>query len=219
MPDKLARRLRLETDSTIFFVSAGLMVVFLLLLLLFPDWIGATFANGKNWVVTNLGWYFILGVTTWLAFLIYLAISKFGNVRLGGDGDRPAYSNVSWFAMLFAGGIGTVLMFWGVAEPISHFAQPPRGETPFSPGAAKDAISISIYHFGLHTWALFTLPGLALGYFVYRRKLPLRISSMFYPFLKDRIYGPIGKTIDIFAILGTLFGLAVSIGLGTNQVN
>ncbi|QYJ03029.1 BCCT family transporter [Nocardioides panacisoli] len=216
---ELARGLGLRTDPIIFFVAAGLMVVFLITLLIWPTQIGDAFADGRTWVVTNLGWFFILGVSSWLAFLIWVAISKYGSIRLGGDQERPAYSNISWFTMLFAGGIGTVLMFWGVAEPIFHFETPPRGEAPFSSGAANDAMSIAIYHLGLHTWAIFTLPGLAFGYFIYRYDLPFRVSSVFYPFLGEKIHGPIGRTIDIFAVLGTLFGVAVSIGLGTNQIN
>jgi len=196
------------------------MVVFLLVLLIFPDPIGAAFGAGREWIVTNLGWFFILGVTSWVVFLVWVALSRYGHLRLGKDGDRPAYSNLSWFAMLFAGGIGTVLMFWGVAEPISHFTNPPfAGVAPFSPEAAQDAMAISLYHLSLHTWAIFTLPGLAFGYFIYRHDLPMRVSSVFYPVLKDRIYGPIGRTIDVFAVLGTLFGLAVSLGLGTSQIN
>ncbi|MDO8144401.1 MULTISPECIES: BCCT family transporter [unclassified Isoptericola] len=217
--DRLARRLGLETNPTIFFTSAGLMVLFLLLLLVFPTQIGDAFGAGREWIVTNLGWFFIIGVTFWLVFLAYVALSKYGHLRLGDNESRPEYSNLSWFAMLFAGGIGTVLMFWGVAEPISHFSTPPFDDVaPYSAEAASDAMSISLYHLSLHTWAIFTLPGLAFGYFVYRYKLPLRVSSVFYPFLKERIHGPIGKTIDIFAVLGTLFGLAVSLGLGTSQV-
>jgi choline/glycine/proline betaine transport protein len=196
------------------------MVLFLLVLLIFPAPIGAAFGAGREWIVTNLGWFFILGVTSWLIFLIWLALSKYGHLRLGKEGDRPAYSNLSWFAMLFAGGIGTVLMFWGVAEPISHFTTPPfAGVQPYTAEAATNAMTISLYHLSLHTWAIFTLPGLAFGYFIYRYDLPMRVSSVFYPFLKDRIHGPIGRTIDIFAVLGTLFGLAVSLGLGTSQIN
>ncbi|MEG3615552.1 BCCT family transporter [Isoptericola haloaureus] len=217
--DTLARRLGLQTNPTIFFTSAGLMILFLLLLLIFPTQIGDAFGVTREWIVTNLGWFFILGVSFWLVFLAYVALSKYGNLRLGDNDSRPEYSNLSWFAMLFAGGIGTVLMFWGVAEPISHFSSPPFDDVAaYSAEAASDAMSISLYHLSLHTWAIFTLPGLAFGYFVYRYKLPLRVSSVFYPFLKERIHGPIGKTIDIFAVLGTLFGLAVSLGLGTSQV-
>jgi choline/glycine/proline betaine transport protein len=218
--DQLARRLGLRTDPVIFFASAGLMVVVLALLLLFPGPIGEVFGAGREWIVTRLGWFFILGVTTWLIFLVWLAASRHGRLRLGPDDARPEYGNLSWFAMLFAGGIGTVLMFWGVAEPISHFANPPRADVaPYSVEASQDAMAFSLYHLGLHTWAIFTLPGLAFGYFVYRRGLPLRVSSVFHPFLKERIHGPIGRTIDVFAVLGTLFGLAVSLGLGTSQIN
>lgn len=218
--ERLARRLGLRTDPHIFFWSAGLMVVFLILLLAFQQPIGAVFTAGREWITTNLGWFFILGVTSWLIFLIWVATSKYGNLRLGKDTDRPTYTNLSWFAMLFAGGIGTILMFWGVAEPISHFTTPPfDGIEPYSVEAAQDAMGISLYHLGLHTWAIFTLPGLAFGYFIYRYDLPMRVSSVFYPFLKERIHGPIGKAIDVFAVLGTLFGLAVSLGLGTSQIN
>ncbi len=218
--DRLAHRLGMRTNPHIFFWSAGLMVVFLALLLVFPEPIGTAFGAGREWIVTHLGWFFILGVTSWLIFLIWLAVSRHGTLRLGADDDRPAYSNLSWFAMLFAGGIGTVLMFWGVAEPISHFANPPFADVaPYSVEASQDAMTISLYHLSLHTWAIFTLPGLAFGYFIHRYQLPMRVSSVFYPFLKERIHGPIGRTIDVFAVLGTLFGLAVSLGLGTSQIN
>lgn len=220
MLNNLARTLGLRTDATIFFTSASIMVLFLVALLIAPGPIGEAFGAGREWVVTNLGWFFILGVTSWVAFLLWAGISRFGAIRLGGNDAKPAYSNVSWFTMLFAGGIGTVLMFWGVAEPISHFSNPPRpGVEPFSVDAADDAMSFSIYHLGLHTWAIFAMPGLAFAYFIYRYDLPMRFSSVFYPLLGERIYGPIGKTLDIFAILGTLFGVAVSIGLGTQQIN
>ena len=218
--DELARRLGLRTNPHIFFWSAGLMVVILFLLLVFPGPIGEVFGQGRNWIVSRLGWFFILGVTSWVLFLAWVAFSRYGTLRLGKDDDRPEYGNLSWFAMLFAGGIGTVLMFWGVAEPISHFSNPPfAGTEPYSIEAARSAMSIALYHLSIHTWAIFTLPGLAFGYFVYRHDLPLRFSSAFYPLLKERIYGPIGKTIDVFAVLGTLFGLAVSLGLGTSQIS
>ena len=130
-----------------------------MLFLIFQDWVGDAFGSGREWIVTNLGWFFILGVTVWLVFLIWVAISRYGRLRLGDDDDKPAYSNLSWFAMLFAGGIGTVLMFWGVAEPISHFSNPPfEGVQPYSAEAAEDAMSISLYHLSLHTWAISVKP-------------------------------------------------------------
>jgi choline/glycine/proline betaine transport protein len=218
--DTLARRLGLHTDATIFFWSAGLMLVFLAALIIAPEAIGDFFADARSWVVTNLGWFFIVGVNIWLIFLIWVALSRFGDIRLGEPDSKPDYSNLSWFTMLFAGGIGTVLMFWGVAEPILHFSSPPYDATgPHSAQAAREAMGFSLYHLGLHTWTIFTLPGLAFAYFIYRHNLPIRVSSVFYPFLKEGIHGPIGKAIDIAAILGTLFGVAVSIGLGTSQIN
>lgn len=218
--EELARKLGLRTNPTIFFVSAGIMVVFLIALLVAPGPIGDAFGAGRAWIVTNLGWFFIFGVTSWVAFLLWIALSRYGTIRLGGNDAKPDYGNISWFTMLFAGGIGTVLMFWGVAEPMSHFANPPRPDVePYTVAAADDAMSFAIYHLGLHTWAIFTLPGLAFAYFIYRYDLPMRFSSVFYSLIGDRIYGPEGKALDIFAILGTLFGVAVSIGLGTQQIN
>lgn len=217
--DKLAQRLGLRVDPTIFFVSAGLSLVFVVLLVALPDQIGGAFSAGRAWIVTNLGWFFILAVNVWLGFLIYAAMSRHGHIRLGPRNSRPEYSNLSWFTMLFAGGIGTVLMFWGVAEPISHYKEPPLpGVEPFTLQAAQDAISISLYHLALHTWTIFALPGLAFAYFINRYDLPVRVSSVFYPLLREGIHGPIGKTIDIVSILGTLFGVAVSLGLGSSQV-
>ncbi|MDG5499609.1 BCCT family transporter [Marinobacter sp. BGYM27] len=218
--EKLAQRLGLRTDPTIFFVSAGIMVIFLAALLLAPEAIGEAFGAGRAWIVTNLGWFFIFGVTSWVVFLLWVAFSRYGAIRLGGNDAKPDYGNASWFTMLFAGGIGTVLMFWGVAEPISHFSTPPRPDVAaFTVEAADDAMGFAIYHLGLHTWAIFTLPGLAFAYFIYRYNLPMRFSSVFYSLIGDRIYGPVGKTLDIFAVLGTLFGVAVSVGLGTQQIN
>lgn len=217
--EAVVQRLGLRTDPVIFLVSAGLMLVFVLALIVAPGPIGTAFADGRAWIVTNLGWFFILGVNVWLGFLIWAASSRHGHIRLGRRDSLPEYSNLSWFTMLFAGGVGTVLMFWGVAEPISHFSRPPLpGVVPFSQEAARDAMAISIYHLGLHTWTIFTLPGLAFAYFIHRYDLPVRVSSVFYPLLRERIHGPIGKAIDITAVLGTLFGVAVSLGLGSSQI-
>ncbi|MFC4372668.1 BCCT family transporter [Nocardia halotolerans] len=210
----------LRTDPYIFFISAGLVALFVFTAIVFTKPLNDGSKAAKDWIVTNLSWFFIFSVTGMLLFLIWIALSKYGNVRLGAQDSKPEYSNLSWFGMLFAAGIGTVLMFWGVAEPISHFGNPPReGVEPESVAAADDAMAFSLYHLGLHTWAIFCLPALAFAYFIYRRGLPMRMSSAFHPLLGDRIYGPIGKAIDILAVLGTLFGVATSIGLGTLQIN
>ncbi|GAA1459366.1 BCCT family transporter [Nocardiopsis exhalans] len=220
MLEKLARKLGLETNPAIFFISATFTVVFVVSAIAFTDSVDAVFGAVSNWILSYLGWLYILGVTSFLIFLIWIAASRFGKIRLGSPDSKPEYSNLTWFCMLFAAGIGSILMFWGVAEPVSHFANPPQQNVePESVQAAEQAMGFTLYHFGLHTWTIFCLPALAFAYFVYRRGLPFRVSSIFYPFLGERIHGPIGRSIDILAVLGTLFGVAVTIGLGTMQIN
>ncbi|AGF72078.1 BCCT family transporter [Corynebacterium halotolerans] len=220
MLERLARSLRLKTDPPVYFAAVGIVVVFVAVTILFGDWVSDVFGTASDWVLSNLGWFYVLGVTVFLIFLVFVALSRYGHVRLGADDERPEYSTLAWFAMLFAAGIGTILMFWGVAEPISHFANPPIGDTvPGSVEAAEQAIAITHYHFGLHTWTIFTLPALCFAYFIYKRKMPPRVSSIFSPLLGAKVYGPIGKTIDVAALIGTVFGVATSVGLGTLQIN
>ncbi|MFI7482743.1 BCCT family transporter [Kocuria sp. M1R5S2] len=220
MLNRLHDALRLRTSPAIFFGSALIIVGFVVMTLVFTDFMDAFFSEGSTWVIDQLGWFYIMGVTVFLVFLLYLMVSRFGQVRLGSDDERPRHTNLSWFSMLFAAGIGTILMFWAVAEPVNHFANPPRqGVEPASMESATEAMGFTLYHFGLHTWTIFTLPALAFGYFMYKRNLPPRVSSMFQPLLGERIHGPAGRAIDILAIVGTLFGVAVSIGLGTMQIN
>ena len=220
MFDRLARSLRLRTDPPVYFLTVGIVLAFVVVTIFFGDWVSDVFGSASDWILSNLGWFYVLGVTVFLIFLIFVAFGRSGHVRLGGDDDRPEYSTMAWFAMLFAAGIGTILMFWGVAEPISHFANPPMGDTdPGSTEAARQAIALTHYHFGLHTWTIFALPALCFAYFIYKRKMPPRVSSIFSPLLGARVYGPIGKTIDIVALIGTIFGVATSVGLGTLQIN
>ena len=222
MLDKLHDALRLRTNPAIFFSSAAVIIIFVLGTIFFTDQIDAGVSVASDWLLTNLGWFYILGVTVFVVFLIYIAASRYGRAKLGPDDEPPEHSNGAWFAMLFAAGIGSILMFWGVAEPVSHFGDPPRaslGVEPGTPAAAVDAMNFTYYHFTLHTWAIFTLPALCFAYFIHKRNLPPRVSSIFQPILGEKIHGPIGKTIDVVAIIGTVFGIAVSIGLGTLQIN
>ncbi|MDR9426118.1 MAG: BCCT family transporter, partial [Marinobacter sp.] len=220
MLEQLQRRLGLQTIPGIFFTSAGVAALFVVLAVPFDKQVADSFGMLTGWVARNLGWFYILSVSSLLIFLLGLAVSRYGTIRLGADDSRPDYSNLTWFTMLFAAGIGTILMFWGVAEPVSHFASPPfDGVEPRTEQAATDAMTISLYHFGLHTWTIFAMPGLAIGYFAYRHNLPMRISSLFYPILGERAFGPWGWAIDVIAVLGTLFGVATSLGLGTLQLN
>lgn len=221
MLQRLSDRLGLEANPVVFFVSAALGIVFVAITIAFTGSVGKVFTDLSQRVLETTGWFYILGVTTFLIFLLWIALSPFGRIRLGADDERPSYSDPVWFGMLFAAGIGTILMFWGVAEPMLHFADPP----PFgdveagTPEAAKQALDFTLYHFGLHTWSIFGLPALGFAFFAYRRGLPMRVSSVLHPLLGDRIYGPIGNAIDILAVLGTLFGVATSLGLGTLQIN
>lgn len=220
MLTKLADALKLRTNPTIFFLSAALVLAFVVVTVAATSTMDRVFSVASAWVISNLGWLYILGVTSFLAFLIFLLAGRFGRVRLGRDDESPQYSDAAWFSMLFAAGIGTILMFWAVAEPVNHYANPPfPGVEPQSEQAAGDAMAITLYHFGLHTWTIFTLPGLAFAYFMYQRNLPPRVSSLFQPLLGDGIHGRAGRAIDILAIVGTIFGVGVSIGLGTMQIN
>ncbi|MDX1580563.1 MAG: BCCT family transporter, partial [Alphaproteobacteria bacterium] len=153
-----------------------------------------------------------------LGVLLYLALSPFGNVKLGDPDEEPKYGYFAWFAMLFSAGTGTGLLFWSIAEPITHYVNPPTGAGE-TVAAAENALKLAYFHWGIHGWAIFALTGLSIAYFAFRRKLPLAVRSAFYPLIGDRIYGPIGHLIDILAVLGTMFGVATSLGLGVMQLN
>lgn len=223
MLTRLHDALRLRTSPVIFFGSAAIIIVFVVGTIAFTEPMGRATNAASQWLMTNLGWFYILGVTVFLGFLIVIAAGRFGRVKLGPADEPPEHSGGAWFAMLFAAGIGSILMFWGVAEPVSHFGDPPRatelGIEASSLAAARDAMNFTYYHFTLHTWTIFTLPALCFAYFIHKRNLPPRVSSIFQPLLGEGIHGPIGKAIDIVAIIGTVFGIAVSVGLGTLQIN
>jgi len=157
-------------------------------------------------------------VAVFLIFVIGLALSRYGQVKLGPDDAEPDYSYMTWFAMLFSAGMGIGLMFFGVAEPVIHFLEPPVGEGG-TIEAARQSMTTTFFHWGIHAWAIYIVTGLALAYFSFRHGLPLTIRSALYPLLGERIHGPIGHTVDIFAVLGTMFGVATSLGLGVMQVN
>ena len=223
MLQKVHDLFRLRTNPLLFFTSSGIMLLFVVATLFIPEAMGAFWADVAAFVFDYFGWFFVFGVSVFLIFLIYIGLSRFGRLKLGADDEKPQHSDIAWFGMLFAAVIGTILMFWAVAEPANHFAEPPRAEDlgiePRSQEAAQEAIGFTLYHFGLHTWTIFALPGLAFAYFIYKRNLPPRVSSLFQPILGDKIHGGIGKAIDIFSIVGTIFGIGMSIGLGTLQIH
>ncbi|MDX6752110.1 choline BCCT transporter BetT [Geminicoccaceae bacterium 1502E] len=209
---------RTTLNPPVFFGSALLILAFVLFAMVAPERAEAIFKAMQSWITDGFGWFYVLAVAIFLLFVIGLAISSVGDIKLGPDHSEPEFSNTSWFAMLFSAGMGIGLMFFGVAEPLLHFADPPTG-----PGltveAAREAMKISFFHWGVHAWAIYAVVGLSLAYFGFRHGLPLTIRSSLYPLIGDRIYGPIGHTVDIFAVLGTMFGVATSLGLGVLQVN
>lgn len=220
MLNKLHNRLGLRTNPVIFFSSALFILFFTLLMAAFPKAMSDGIGQVSGFIITYLGWVYVLGNAMFFAFLMYMAFSRFGRIKIGDDDAEPEYSGLAWFGMLFAAGVGAVLLFWGAAEPLTHYANPPyAGVVPESDHAALEALAIGNWHIGLGMWIIFTVPALAFGYFTYKRKLPPRISSIFQPLLGERIHGPIGKTLDIIAIVSTVFGIAVSVGLGALQIN
>ncbi|TBW22269.1 dephospho-CoA kinase [Arcanobacterium bovis] len=212
--------LGLRTSPGIFFGSAFVVILFTALMAIFPGPVQKFFGHLATFIRYDLGWFFTLSVTLLVIFSLVLAASRYGRIKIGDDDSKPEYSGVAWFGMLFAAGVGAVLMFWGIAEPMTHYAKPPlEGTAAFSDRALSDAMAIANFHFTLHMWAIFVVPGLAFGYFTYKRKLPPRVSSAFQPLLGDGIHGPVGKIIDILAIVATVFGLSVSVGFGALQIN
>jgi choline/glycine/proline betaine transport protein len=168
--------------------------------------------------VRYASWYYVLVVAIVLLSILFFSFSRYGDIKLGPDHAEPAYSGISWFSMLFAAGMGIGLMFFGVAEPVMHFLQPPLGDGG-TVDAASQAMTLTFFHWGFHAWAIYAIVALLLGYFAYRHGLPLTMRSAFYPLIGERIYGPIGAAIDVFAIVCTACGIATSLGLGVLQIN
>ncbi len=198
----------------------AIAVIFLIIIgtLSNPELAGTFFASILASITQNFGWFYMLAVAMFLVFIVGIAISPWGKIKLGPDHVEAEYSFTAWFAMLFSAGYGIALLFFGVAEPVLHFASPPEGPAE-TVGAAKEAMQIAFFHWGFHIWAIYGLVGLTLAYFSFRHNLPLSMRSTLYPLIGDRIYGPIGHSVDTFAILGTVFGLATTLGLSVTQIN
>src|SRR5215212_1471178 len=214
------RRLASSTiDSGVFWVSLGISMVFVLWGVFFTDNLSAVASAVLGFLIDAFGWVFILATFAFLVFVCFLAFSRYGRIKLGND-DEPEFRTSSWVAMMFSVGMGIGLMFYGVAEPISHFSAPPHGLAKANTEeAARLAMEYSYFHWALHPWAIYAVVGLSLAYFTFRKGKKNLISSAFYPILGDRVDGPVGKAIDTLAIFATLFGTATSLGLGALQIN
>ena len=213
--------------TPVFVVSSIAIVVFIAVALVFQAEATKVFGDARVWLTTNLDWLFMITANLVLLFCLIVAFSPLGKVRFGGEDAKPEYSNLTWIAMLFAAGVGIGLLFFGVAEPVYYFDSPPLGITAGTDEAATAetmkvaataGIAATVFHWGLHGWAIYGVVGLALGFFAYNRGFPLTIRSVFYPLLGNRVWGWPGHIIDTFAIFAGLFGLATSLGLGVQQV-
>ncbi|GAA3726536.1 choline/glycine/proline betaine transport protein [Spinactinospora alkalitolerans] len=215
----LARKLRLDVQPVVFFTSAGLLIAFIVFGVVFTDTASYVLEDVLLAGITdNFGWLMIGAVAAFIVFCLYLVVGPHAKVRLGPPDSRPDYGYLSWFAMLFSAGMGIGLVFYGVAEPLVHYAEAPRTESETAQ-SAQDAMVLVFHHWGLGPWAVYAVLGLALAYFGFRHGLPLTVRSALYPVIGERIHGPVGHTVDILAVLGTLFGVATSLGLGVLQVN
>ena len=198
--------------SMIFIFSVSLISV------VYPELANLLLDNVKNFIFINLNWVYVWSVTLFVIFLVYLAFSKFGNIRLGDNNSRPEHSFFSWIAMLFSAGMGIGLLYFGVAEPMQHYTSEVLGLTE-QVNKAKTAQLYTFFHWGIHAWAIYGLVGLSLSYFAYRLKLPLSLRSCFYPLLKNKTDGAWGNVIDVFALCSTFFGITTTLGFGVLQLN
>jgi len=207
-----------RTNPPVFVISAIIMLVFILAATLFNRSSKTFFDWVQFAIVKNLSWVFTVSTILFLVFVLFLLFSRFGRIRLGSADEKPEFGYATWFAMMFSAGMGIGLVFWSIAEPIKHYIAPPIvGSGTITP--AKLAMGITYFHWGLHAWAIYMVVGLSLAYFSFRKGLPLAIRSCFYPLLGNKIYGRWGHFIDIFAVVGTMFGVATSLGLGAMQIN
>ncbi|SFU64940.1 BCCT family transporter [Halomonas korlensis] len=210
--------------------SAALVLAFVLFTGLDPDAAGSVFGAARAWIEGAFSGYYLITVMLLLAVCTFIVLSRYGSIRLGADDSRPEFSNFAWFSMLFSAGIGIGILFFGVAEPIFYLDDTGAFGYPNNPHAdmagaaaigyerAIDALRVTVFHWGLHGWAIYVIVGMSLAYFAYRKGLPLALRSALYPFIGERIFGPLGHLFDILGVLGCVFGVATSLGLGVSQM-
>ncbi|MFT4732753.1 MAG: choline/glycine/proline betaine transport protein [Gammaproteobacteria bacterium] len=207
-----------KLNSAVFYPASILVISLLVFSLALPQVSAVFFTTLQSAIVENFSWFYVFTVAVILVFTVYLGFSRFSDVKLGPDHATPDYSYVSWLSMLFAAGMGIGLMFYGVAEPLMHFLVPPTAD-PGTVEAAKEAMKTTFFHWGLHAWAIYAIVALTLAYFSFRHDLPLTLRSALYPLIGEKIYGWRGDLVDVFAVTGTLFGVATSLGLGVLQIS
>ncbi|GAA1883844.1 choline BCCT transporter BetT [Paeniglutamicibacter psychrophenolicus] len=207
-----------KVNWRVFIISAVIILAFSLWAIVVPDNAATAMAAAVAWISTNLGWFYVVTVTLVVLFVLWVAFSKEGSVRLGPDHSRPQYNLFTWVAMLFAAGVGIDMLFYSVTGPITQYITPPSVD-PESAAAAQDAVVWTMFHYGVAGWSMYALLGMAMGYFAYRWGMPLSIRAALYPLLGKRVRGATGDVIDIFALVGTVFGVATSMGIGVVLLN
>ncbi|MBL4764469.1 MAG: choline BCCT transporter BetT [Colwellia sp.] len=207
-----------QLNKQVFVGASSIIIALLLYTVALPQQAQSLFTLIQASIVDNGSWFYVLTVAFIFFFVIFLGVSRYGDIRLGPDHSTPDYSLVTWISMLFAAGMGIGLMFFGVAEPLMHYLSPPTAETG-TVAAVKEAMKMTFFHWGLHAWAIYAIVALVLAYFSYRHNLPLTLRSALYPLIGERIYQWPGHLVDIFAVVSTVFGVATSLGLGASQVN
>lgn len=210
----------LDIHAPVFPITAILVVVFVVGTLMFPSQAKEVLDGAKLAIINNFDWFFIISANIFVVFCLALIFMPVGKIRLGGPDAKPEFSTLSWFAMLFAAGMGIGLMFWAVAEPVAYYTDwygTPLNAEPNTPEGARMAMGGTMYHWGLHPWAVYAVVALSLAFFAFNKGMPLTIRSAFFPLLRDRVWGWPGHLIDILAVLATIFGLATSLGFGAQQ--
>jgi len=214
----LSSLVKSQLNKKVFGSASAIIIALLLYTAVLPKQAQSLFTLIQASIIENGSWFYVLTVAFIFFFVIFLGLSRYGDIRLGPDHSTPDYSLGSWLSMLFAAGMGIGLMFFGVAEPLMHYLSPPTADTG-TVAAAQEAMKMTFFHWGLHAWAIYAIVALVLAYFSYRHNLPLTLRSALYPLIGDRIYKWPGHLVDIFAVVSTVFGVATSLGLGASQVN
>ena len=205
-------------NPPVFLGAAGVVVAFVVLGGLFSETSAALFGALQEGIVRWAGWFYVLVASGFLVLALYLGLGPYGRIRLGGDDARPEFGFASWFAMLLAAGMGIGVAFFGAAEPLAHWSQPPTG-APSSGEPVRDAMRLTFHHWGLHAWGIYAAFAVPLAYYHFRHDLPLAPRSLLWPLLGERIHGGLGHAVDVLCTVGTLFGVATSLGLGATQIN
>nr|WP_216629800.1 choline BCCT transporter BetT [Brevibacterium renqingii] len=217
-PAELSDERGSRVNWRVFIIASLIILAFSVWAMVMPSSAQSTMKMAVDWIAENLGWFYVVTVTVVIGFVLWVALSKEGSVRLGPDHSRPQYNLFTWVAMLFAAGVGIDMLFYSVTGPITQYLQPVNAD-PESAAAAQDAVVWTMFHYGIAGWSMYSLLGMAMGYFAYRWGMPLSIRAVLYPLLGKRVRGVTGDVIDIFALVGTVFGVATSMGIGVVLLN